>query len=118
MIAEASVVVGATVEDAVVGIRTFIGAGATVRRSVILGADYFPWHDVGLRHGVAPPPRPGIGEGATVENAIVDKNAQIGRDCRIVNASGVDAAEGDGWTIRDGIVVVRKNAVIPDGTVV
>ncbi len=118
MIAEASVVIGATVEDSVVGVRSFIGAGAVVRRSVLLGADYFPWHDAGRRHGVAPPEHPGVGDGSVVENAIVDKNAQIGRGCRITNVSGVDMADGDGWAIRDGIVVVRKNAVIPDGTVV
>ena len=118
MICEASVVIGATVEDSVVGIRSFIGAGATVRRTVMLGADYFPWHDASRRHGVAPPAHPGIGEGAVVENAIVDKNAQIGAGCRITNAHNVDRADGPGWAIRDGIVVVRKNAVIPDGTVV
>ena len=118
MIAEAAVIVDATVEDSVVGIRSFIGAGAVVRRSVILGADYFPWHDAGRRHGIDPPEHPGIGEGSLVENAIVDKNAQIGRGCRIANIHAVDSADGDGWVIRDGIVVVRKNAVLADGTVV
>ena len=118
MIGEASVVIGATVEDSVVGIRSFIGAGAVVRRSVLLGADFFPWHDPTRRDGAAAPDEPGIGERSVVENAIIDKNAQIGPDCRIVNAHGVDEAEGDGWVIRDGIVVVRKNAVLPPGTIV
>ncbi len=118
MIGEASVVIGATVEESVIGIRSFIGAGAHVRRTVMLGADYFPWHDPGRRHGTFPPPHPGIGEGAVVENTLVDKNAQIGRGCRITNEAGVDEADGDGWVIRDGIVVIRKNAVIADGTVI
>jgi glucose-1-phosphate adenylyltransferase len=118
MIGQASVIVRATVENSVVGIRSWIGAGAVVRRTVLLGADYFPWHDPGRGHGVVAPEHPGIGENAVVENAIVDKNAQIGRDCRITNAHGVETADGEGWAIRDGIVVVRKNAVIPDGTVV
>ncbi|HEX8298604.1 MAG TPA: glucose-1-phosphate adenylyltransferase, partial [Rubricoccaceae bacterium] len=118
MIGEASVVIGATVEDSVVGIRSFIGAGAVVRRSVLLGADFFPWHDPTRRDGAGAPDEPGIGERTVVENAIIDKNAQIGPDCRIVNAHGVDEAEGDGWVIRDGIVVVRKNAVLPPGTIV
>ena len=118
MIGEAAVVIGATVEDSVVGIRSFIGAGAVVRRSVLLGADFFPWHDPARRDGAGAPEAPGIGERSVVENAIIDKNAQIGPDCRIVNADGVETADGDGWAIRDGIVVVRKNAVLPPGTVV
>ncbi|HEX9950602.1 MAG TPA: glucose-1-phosphate adenylyltransferase [Rubricoccaceae bacterium] len=118
MIGEASVVIGATVEDSVVGIRSFIGAGAVVRRSVLLGADFFPWHDPARREGAGAPEAPGIGERSVVENAIIDKNAQIGPDCRLVNADGVETADGDGWAIRDGIVVVRKNAVLPPGTVV
>lgn len=118
MIGQASVIVRATVENSVVGIRSWIGAGAVVRRSVLLGADYFPWHDPGRPYGVVAPEHPGIGENSVVENAIVDKNAQIGRDCRITNAAGRDTADGDGWAIRDGIVVVRKNAVLADGTVV
>ena len=118
MIAEASVVIGATVENSVIGIRSFIGAGARVCRTVMLGADYLPWHDPGRTDGVSAPEHPGIGEDSVVENAIVDKNAQIGRGCRITNEAGVDTADGEGWAIRDGIVVIRKNAVIPDGTVV
>ncbi len=118
MIGEASVIIGATVENSVIGIRSFIGAGAVVRRSVLMGADFFPWHPPEQRSGTGTPPEPGIGERSVVENAIVDKNAQIGPDCRIVNAHGVEEADGDGWVIRDGIVVVRTNAVIPAGTVV
>jgi len=48
----------------------------------------------------------------------VDKNARIGRNVRLVNSRGLEEAQGDGWAIRDGIVVVVKNAVIPDGTVI
>jgi glucose-1-phosphate adenylyltransferase len=58
----------------------------------------------------------GIGEGTEIENAIIDKNARIGRGVRIVNVGGRTEADGDGWSIRDGIVVVPKNATIPDGT--
>ena len=118
MIAEASVVMRATVENSVVGIRSYIADGAVLRRTVMLGADYLPWSDVSSRPGIGTPEHPGIGENSVVENAIIDKNVQIGRDCRITNETGIDEADGDGWTIRDGVVVLEKNAVIPDGTVI
>ncbi|MFN3596916.1 MAG: glucose-1-phosphate adenylyltransferase [Rubricoccaceae bacterium] len=118
MIGEASVVIGATIEDSVVGIRSFVGAGATLRRTVMLGADYFPWHDATRRHGVDPPEHPGVGERSLIENAIIDKNVQIGPDCRITNAEGRTHADGDNYFIRDGIVVLPKNAVIAPGTVI
>ncbi|MEO0559200.1 MAG: glucose-1-phosphate adenylyltransferase [Bacteroidota bacterium] len=118
MIAEASVVMRATVEESVVGIRSYIADGATLRRTVMLGADFLPWSNRATRPGINPPEHPGIGENSHVENAIIDKNVQVGRDCQITNARGVNEDTGDGWTIRDGIVVLHKNAVIPDGTVI
>ena len=53
-----------------------------------------------------------------VEGAIIDKNVQVGADCRITNAEGVSEADGDGWYIRDGVIVLPKNAILPDGTVI
>ena len=53
-----------------------------------------------------------------ISNAIIDKNARIGRGVRILNSAGLQEAEGDGWVIRDGIVVVPKNSIIPDGTAI
>lgn len=109
ILAEGSIVESSLIEEAIVGIRARVH-GATIRRSLIMGADpYSPEAGPG-----APPV--GIGEGSLVENAIVDKNARIGRGVRISNARGVRNADGPGWAIREGIVVVSKNAVIPDGT--
>ncbi|MEM0964138.1 MAG: glucose-1-phosphate adenylyltransferase [Bacteroidota bacterium] len=118
MIAEASVVINATIEDSVVGIRSFIADSAVLRRTVMLGADYHPWRDQGKRPGLNPPPSPGIGERSLVEGAIIDKNVQVGTDCRITNAEGIEDADGDDWYIRDGVIVLPKNAIIPDGTVI
>ncbi|PAP79738.1 glucose-1-phosphate adenylyltransferase [Rubrivirga sp. SAORIC476] len=118
MIAEAAVITDATVEDSVVGLRSFISPGATLRRTVMLGADYHPWLDASRRPGLNPPPHPGIGPNSTVEGAIIDKNVQVGADCRITNADGVSEADGDGWYIRDGVIVLQKDAIIPDGTVI
>ena len=60
----------------------------------------------------------GIGPESVIEKAIVDKNARIGRGVRIVNEAGDVERDGDGYHIREGIVVVTKEAVIPDGTVI
>ncbi len=118
MIGEAAIITEATIEDSVVGIRSFVSGGAVLRRVVMLGADYHPWRDPSKRPGVDPPPHPGIGPNSVVEGAIIDKNVQIGADCRITNAEGVAEADGDGWHIRDGVIVLPKNAIIPDGTVI
>ena len=118
MIAEASVVIDATVEESVVGIRSYLASGSVLRRTVMLGADYLPWLDPSKRSGVNPPPSPGIGPNSVVENALIDKNVQVGADCRITNAEGVTEADGENYYIRDGVVVLPKNAVIPDGTVI
>ena len=118
IIAEGSIITNATVEDSVVGIRSYLAEGAVLRRTVMLGADYLPWRDPMRRPGIDPPERPGLGARSVVENAIIDKNAQIGSDCRITNDQGLNDADGDGWYIRDGIIVLAKNAVIQDGTVI
>ena len=100
-----------TLERSVIGIRTTMRK-ATVRRTLIMGAEDYP--------PPGPPGAPpvGIGEGSLIQDAIIDLNARIGRNVRIVNKDGVKEAEGDSWVIRDGIVVVPKNAVIPDGTTI
>ncbi|OZC03688.1 glucose-1-phosphate adenylyltransferase [Rubricoccus marinus] len=118
IIGEGSVITNATIENSVVGIRSYLSEGSTLRRTVMLGADYLPWRDAERRPGINPPPNPGVGPRSLVEGAIIDKNVQIGADCRITDASNKPDADGDGWYIRDGVVVLAKNAIIPDGTVI
>ncbi len=111
ILAEGGVLVDSHFEDSVVGIRSVIRK-ATVRKSLLMGADAYPPE--------APPGSPpvGIGEGTVIENAIVDKNARIGREVRVTNQRGLREAEGPNWVIRDGILVIPKNAIIPDGTTI
>jgi glucose-1-phosphate adenylyltransferase len=97
--------------SSIIGIRSEI-RGAEIHDSLIMGVDEdFP---------DAPPDAPpvGIGRGTLVRRAIVDKNARIGRDVRIVNEAGLTEGRGEGYEIHDGIVVIPKNAIIPDGTVI
>ncbi len=97
-----------TIEDSVIGLRARLRK-ATVRRSYIVGADPYP------PPGPSGAPPIGIGEGSLVQDAIVDRNARIGRKVRIINRDRVKEAAGNGWVIREGIVVIPRDAVLPDG---
>ncbi|MEW5926738.1 MAG: glucose-1-phosphate adenylyltransferase [Gemmatimonadota bacterium] len=118
IIAEGSVIVDAEITDSVIGIRSYIGARAQIRRVVIMGADYYGWQGCEGRAPVQGPANPGIGEDSRIECAIVDRNASVGKGCVITNQEGVQEGEGPGFYIRDGIIVIPKNAEIPDGTVI
>jgi glucose-1-phosphate adenylyltransferase len=111
VLSEGTRISDSTIEDSIIGVRMIIRQ-SVVKRSLVMGVDPVVPE---VRPG-APPP--GIGHGSHIERAIIDKNARIGRNVKIVNENGVMEGEGDGWAIRDGIVVVVKNAVIPDGTVI
>ena len=118
LVVEGSVIVDASVRNAVIGSRSFIDRGTRIDRAVIMGADYFRWEESGARSTVQGPVYPGIGRDTRIENAIIDKNASIGNGCVITNERGVQTGEGPGYYIRDGIVVILKNAEISDGTVI
>ncbi|MFW5955203.1 MAG: sugar phosphate nucleotidyltransferase, partial [Rhodothermales bacterium] len=117
LIGEASVIQNSRIEKSVIGIRSFVANNVTIRRSVILGADYYPWHDPERRDPVAGPPHPGIENDSVVEGTIVDRNVSIGKRCVIRNVDNVSEGERDLFYIRDGIIVIPKNYVIPDDTV-
>jgi glucose-1-phosphate adenylyltransferase len=98
------------VHTSVVGIRMAIHRGARVTRSILLGADMYedPGNEMPL----------GIGRDAVLDRAIVDKNARIGDGARLVNERGIENADGDGYFIRGGIIIVPKNGVVKPGTIV
>ena len=114
IIAEGCFVDHCTVEESVIGIRTTIQPGAEIRRSVLLGADFYEADDDATARGDGP--RLGIGRDVVLDRVIVDKNARIGDSARLVNEAGAQDADGDGYYIRSGVIVVPKNAVIKPGT--
>ncbi len=114
IVAEGCYLDRATVEQSIVGIRTNIQSGATIRRSVLLGADYYEADDDVPARGEKP--RLGIGRDVTLDRVIVDKNARIGDGASLTNEAGVAHADGDGFHIRDHIVIVPKDGVIKPGT--
>ncbi len=118
IITEGCIIEGATLDRCVVGLRGRLREGVQARSSIIMGADFYET-DARRRDNVAAGrPHVGIGEGTVLERCIIDKNARIGAGCVLRSTPDRADAEGEGWVIRDGIIVVGKNAVIPAGTTV
>ena len=109
-----------TVEDAIIGLRSQVGAGCTIKHAMIIGADYYESDEQKAKVIAAGGVPVGIGEGCTISNAIIDKNARIGKNCTITNAAGVEdlVDEENGIYIRSGIITILRNATIPDNTVI
>ena len=101
------------IETSVVGIRSYIQSGSRVTRSVLLGADFY--EDGAPLDGL---PAMGIGRDVVLDRVIIDKNARIGDGAKLVNERRIEQADGDGYYIRGGIIVVPKSGVIAPGTVV
>ena len=118
LIGEASVIINSQISNSVIGIRSFIGNNTTIKNTVFMGADYYPWHDPSLRDPVEGPDRPGVDEESYIEGAIVDRNVSIGKRCIIKNRDNVLEGEGENFFIRDGIVVIPKNVQIPNDTII
>ena len=108
----------AQISDSIVGVRSVVGDGTMIQRVVMMGADYYE-ADSSINHnGSINRPPIGIGSNTRIQNAIIDKNARIGNNC-VVSPAGKDVnMDGDGFYVRDGIVIIPKNAVIPDNTVI
>ena len=108
----------ATVRYSVIGLRSIISRGVTVHRTVMMGADYYETDEQRAENERLGRPHIGIGPGCVIEGAIIDKNARIGRRVIIRMLPDREDEEHDNWVARDGIVIVPKKAIIPDGTVI
>ncbi|MBM4020781.1 MAG: glucose-1-phosphate adenylyltransferase [Planctomycetes bacterium] len=107
---------GAVIENSVIGLRCRIGTDVVIRNSVVLGSDFYETpEDVAAGAARGEPPC-GIGAGSIIEGAIVDKNVRIGQRVRICNEHGwVDTADSPRFLVRDGVAVVPRAAIVPDG---
>ncbi|URA11182.1 sugar phosphate nucleotidyltransferase [Thermospira aquatica] len=101
------------IRSSVIGIRTLVEKGAQIEESVIMGADYFVTDSEGGSGFQCV-----IGAGSVIQKAIIDKNCRIGRGVRLTNEHRVQHEEGDFYSIVDGIIVIPKNTVVPDGTII
>jgi glucose-1-phosphate adenylyltransferase len=115
VIADGCIINDALIEHSLLGVRSRVQAGATIRDSLVMGQDYY---DSPERAPAPDAPTMGVGHGAWIERTIVDKNARIGDDVRISPAGKPAFLDGPNYYIRDGIVIIPKNAVIRNGTVI
>ncbi len=118
ILCEGSIVNRSHIRDAIIGIRSRIGENARLERAVVMGADLYESAEDLARNRDRGVPDMGIGRDCEIRDAIIDKNARIGHGVRLVNANGVASETADSHAIVDGIIIVPKDAVIPDGTVI
>ncbi|MCB1125515.1 MAG: glucose-1-phosphate adenylyltransferase [Verrucomicrobiae bacterium] len=104
------------ITQCVMGLRTLVDQGSTLRRCVVMGADRHESKESIDRHGQAGLPRVGIGRNTVIENAIIDKNTRIGDGCIITPEGKPDHMDGENFYVRDGIMIIPKGAVIPHGS--
>lgn len=118
IIAEGSIILASRMEQSVVGIRARIGHGTTVVNTYIMGNDYYETIDEIAQDKQKGLPLIGIGERCYIKDAIIDKNCRIGNDVRINGGAHLANTDHALYTVKDGIVVVKKQAVLPDGFVI
>lgn len=120
ILSDGCIVTGAAITNSVIGLRSRISNGVHIESSFLMGADYYQTFEEMRADVLAGKPRVGIGEGTVINRAIVDKNARIGSNVRLVNEAAVVEADApdSSYYIRDGIIIVPKNALIKDGTIV
>jgi glucose-1-phosphate adenylyltransferase len=120
MISEGCILNGVFARRAIIGLRSRIDFGVRIENSIIMGADFFESFDEIKSNVVKSVPHIGIGENSTIRGAIIDKNARIGKNVQLVNQYGAETADGadDSYFIREGIIIIPKNATIPDNSVI
>jgi len=120
LITEGCIIKQARIHHSVIGLRSRIEAGVRIEDSLLMGADFFETGEERQALANRGLPPVGIGEHSLIQKAIIDKNARIGRDVQIINKERPESADYPerGYYIRNGIVIVLKDAVIPDGSVI
>jgi glucose-1-phosphate adenylyltransferase len=113
IISDGCIISDAHIERCVIGVRSYIDSGTTIRKSIVMGADFY---DVNHATSIDGIPDLGIGKNCVIDHAIIDKNARIGDGVVISPQGKPENADGENYYIRDGIVIVPKNAIIPAGT--
>ncbi len=117
VLSEGCVVDDAFIRRSIIGVRSLVGKGSRLINTIMMGADRYETGTEREQNRILGRPDIGIGQDCYIEGCIIDKDARIGRGVRIVSGNVQDAG-GDGWKLRDGVVVVEKQAIIPDNAVI
>lgn len=119
-VSEGCIINGAHLSRSIIGLRSRIESGARIESSIVMGADYYQTIEEMAAEIAAGKPRIGIGHNAVIRRAIIDKNARIGENVRLLNEVGIENfdAPDSSFYIRDRIIIIPKDATIPDNTVV
>ncbi len=118
IITEGCILTGADIKHSIIGVRSRVGAGSTIKNSIIMGSDFYETTQDLEENAQKKMSNIGIGSHCTIINAIIDKNARIGDNVSIINAHNIQELDEENYCIRDGIIVVPKGAWIPNGTVI
>jgi len=118
VISDGCIINRAVITHSIVGLRSLVGSGTILNRAIVLGSDYYESYESIIEHEKAGKPRIGVGINCRIENAIVDKNARIGDNVVISPAGKPENVDHASYYIRDGIVVIPKNGIIPHGMVI
>ncbi len=120
MISEGCILNGVYARNSIIGLRSRIDEGVRIENSIIMGADFFESFEEINQNDSSGKPHIGIGENSIVRRAIIDKNARIGKNVQLVNQHNLETLDGDGgcYFIREGIIIVPKNATIGNGTII
>ncbi len=118
LVAEGSIINASRIEHSVIGIRSRIGHGTTLVSTYLMGSDYYETISEIAQAHAGGYPLLGIGDRCYIKNAILDKNVRIGNDVRINGGQQLENSDHSLYTVKDGIVVVKKGSVIPNGYVI
>ena len=118
LVSDGCIINHAKISSSIIGLRMLVAEGAQMHRVVSLGCDYFESHESIAYHERTGKPRIGIGAGSKIDNAIIDKNARVGNNVVISPTGKPDNLDHPLYFIRDGVVIIPKNAMIPHGMVI
>ncbi len=118
IISDGCIINHAEIHQSIIGIRSILSPGTHLNRTIMLGSDYYESATSIAEHEAVGQPRIGIGENTRVDNAIIDKNARIGNNVTISPQGKPENVDHPLYFIRDGIVIIPKNGVVPHGTVI
>jgi len=110
LMSEGCILTGAKIKSSVIGLRSVVGQGTVINKSVLMGNDYHEWPRSSEERKI------GIGKNCVIEKCILDKNVYIGDNVRITNSRGIEEKDGENYYIRDGVVIIPKEARIAAGT--